>query len=165
MQLTHRNLWLNASIFGWHMGVSDRDVYLHTLPQFHCNGWGMLYAVTGMGATHVILRKVDGMEILRRVETHGVTLMCGAPAVLNMVLDAAADWTADHGTADPGTRPGADRGGGRAAADAHDRADRDRARLGVRPDLRPHRDDAADHDEPDAGRVRRPHARPIGRSS
>jgi acyl-CoA synthetase (AMP-forming)/AMP-acid ligase II len=102
VQLTHRNLWLNASIFGWHMGVSDRDVYLHTLPQFHCNGWGMLYAVTGMGAQHVILRKVDGAEILRRVERHGVTLMCGAPAVLNMVLDAAAAWEADTGQPMPG---------------------------------------------------------------
>jgi acyl-CoA synthetase (AMP-forming)/AMP-acid ligase II len=92
VQLTHRNIWLNATVFGWHLGVSDRDVYLHTLPQFHCNGWGMLYAVTGMGAKHVILRKVDGAEILRRVEEHGVTLMCGAPAVLNMILDAAATW-------------------------------------------------------------------------
>lgn len=92
VQLTHRNIWLNASIFGWHMGVSDRDVYLHTLPQFHCNGWGMLYAVTGMGGRHVIQRKVDGAEILRRVEREGVTLMCGAPAVLNTVLDAAAEW-------------------------------------------------------------------------
>jgi acyl-CoA synthetase (AMP-forming)/AMP-acid ligase II len=52
----------------------------------------MLYAVTGMGARHIILRKVDGAEILRRIDEHGVTLMCGAPAVLNMVLDAAADW-------------------------------------------------------------------------
>ena len=102
VQLTHRNLWLNASIFGWHMGVNDRDVYLHTLPQFHCNGWGMLYAVTGMGAQHVILRKVDGAEILRRVEQHGVTLMCGAPAVLNLVLDAAAEWTATTGRDIPG---------------------------------------------------------------
>ena len=102
VQLTHRNLWLNASIFGWHMGVDDRDVYLHTLPQFHCNGWGMLYAVTGMGAEHVIIRKIDGMEILRRVETHGVTLMCGAPAVLNMVLDAAATWEAETGRPVPG---------------------------------------------------------------
>jgi acyl-CoA synthetase (AMP-forming)/AMP-acid ligase II len=92
VQLTHRNIWLNASVFGWHMGVSDRDVYLHTLPQFHCNGWGVLYAVTGMGGEHVILRKVDGAEILRRVEQYGVTLMCGAPAVLNMILDAAASW-------------------------------------------------------------------------
>jgi acyl-CoA synthetase (AMP-forming)/AMP-acid ligase II len=102
VQLTHRNIWLNASIFGWHMGVNDRDVYLHTLPQFHCNGWGMLYAVTGMGATHVIIRKIDGAEILRRVEQHGVTLMCGAPAVLNMVLDAATTWEADTGRPIPG---------------------------------------------------------------
>src|SRR5215207_241554 len=92
VQLTHRNIWLNATVFGWHMGVDDRDVYLHTLPQFHCNGWGMLYAVTGMGARHVVLRKVDGAEILRRIDEHGVTLMCGAPAVLNMVLDAAGSW-------------------------------------------------------------------------
>ncbi|MBA3287038.1 MAG: AMP-binding protein, partial [Acidimicrobiia bacterium] len=95
VQLTHRNLWLNATTFGWHLGVSDRDVYLHTLPQFHCNGWGMLYAVTGMGGQHIVLRKVDGTEILRRIERHGVTLMCGAPAVLNMVLDAAAQWDGD----------------------------------------------------------------------
>ncbi len=92
VQVTHRNIWLNATTFGWHLGVSDRDVYLHTLPQFHCNGWGMHYAVTGMGGRHIILRKVDGAEILRRVERHGVTLMCGAPAVVNMILDAAADW-------------------------------------------------------------------------
>jgi len=95
VELTHRNAWLNATVFGWHMGVNDRDVYLHTLPQFHCNGWGMLYAVSGMGATHIILRKVDGHEILRRIDEHGVTLMCGAPAVLNAILDAAADWEGD----------------------------------------------------------------------
>ncbi len=92
VQLTHRNIWLNATTFGWHTGISDRDVYLHTLPQFHCNGWGMLYAVTGMGGKHVIIRKVDGAEILRRVEQHGVTVMCGAPAVANAILDAAATW-------------------------------------------------------------------------
>jgi fatty-acyl-CoA synthase len=92
VQLTHRTLWLNATTFGWHTGVSDRDVYLHTLPMFHCNGWGMPYALTGMGARHVVLRKVDGAEILRRVERHGVTLMCGAPAVVAAILDAAATW-------------------------------------------------------------------------
>ena len=92
VQLTHRNVWLNAATFGWQLGINDRDVYLHTLPQFHCNGWGVLYAVTGMGARHVIIRKVDGAEILRRVEQHGVTIMCGAPAVANAILDAAATW-------------------------------------------------------------------------
>jgi acyl-CoA synthetase (AMP-forming)/AMP-acid ligase II len=52
----------------------------------------MLYAVTGMGGRHIIQRKIDGPEILRRVEREGVTLMCAAPAVLNTVLDAAAEW-------------------------------------------------------------------------
>ena len=92
VEMTHRNLWLNAAVFGWQSGVNDRDVYLHTLPMFHCNGWGMPYAMTGMGGKHIVLRKVDGPEILRRIEQHGVTLLCGAPAVIAAVLDAAADW-------------------------------------------------------------------------
>jgi acyl-CoA synthetase (AMP-forming)/AMP-acid ligase II len=45
-----------------------------------------------MGASQVVLRKVDGTEILRRVERHGVTLLCGAPAVVATILDAAERW-------------------------------------------------------------------------
>jgi fatty-acyl-CoA synthase len=89
VQLTQRSCWLNAASFGWHTTVTDRDVLLHTLPMFHVNGWGMPYAVTGMGGTHVVIRKIDGEDILRRVETEGVTLMCGAPAVVASILDAA----------------------------------------------------------------------------
>jgi acyl-CoA synthetase (AMP-forming)/AMP-acid ligase II len=95
VQLTHRNCWLNATMFGWHTGVDDRDVLLHTLPMFHCNGWGMPYAVTGMGGAHVVLRKVDGEEILSRIERHGVTLLCGAPAVVAAILSAAEARAAD----------------------------------------------------------------------
>jgi fatty-acyl-CoA synthase len=90
VQLTHRNCWLNATVFGWHTTVTDRDVFLHTLPMFHCNGWGMPYAVTGMGCKQIVQRKVDGEVILSRIEEHGVSLMCGAPAVVAAVLDAAA---------------------------------------------------------------------------
>jgi acyl-CoA synthetase (AMP-forming)/AMP-acid ligase II len=90
VQLTHRNFWLNGVTFGWHLALSDRDVYLHTLPTFHCNGWGMPYALTAMGVRQIILRKIDGEEILRRVEREGVTLFNCAPAVIAAVLDAAA---------------------------------------------------------------------------
>jgi acyl-CoA synthetase (AMP-forming)/AMP-acid ligase II len=92
VQLTHRNAWINAMTFGLHTTVSDRDVYLHTLPMFHCNGWGMPYALAGVGARQVVLRKVDGAEILRRIDEHGVTFLCGAPAVVTAVLDAAQTW-------------------------------------------------------------------------
>jgi acyl-CoA synthetase (AMP-forming)/AMP-acid ligase II len=59
---------------------------------FHANGWGMPFAVAGMGVPQVVLRKVDGAEILRRIDEHGVTLLCCAPAVVQAVLDAAATW-------------------------------------------------------------------------
>ena len=78
--------------FALHAGVTDRDVYLHTLPMFHANGWGMPFAMAGMGVPQVVLRKVDGAEILHRVERHGVTVLCAAPAVVNAVLGAASTW-------------------------------------------------------------------------
>ncbi|MDQ6936239.1 MAG: AMP-binding protein [Actinomycetota bacterium] len=92
VQLTHRALWLNAVTFALHAGVNDADVYLHTLPMFHANGWGHPFAATGLGVRHVVIRQIDGAEILRRIERHGVTYLCAAPAVVNAVLDAAGTW-------------------------------------------------------------------------
>ena len=92
VQITHRNIWANAVTFALHTGVTDRDVYLHTLPMFHANGWGMPFAMAGMGVPQVVIRKIDGAEILRRVEKHGVTVMCAAPAVVAAVLEAAQTW-------------------------------------------------------------------------
>jgi len=40
----------------------------------------------------VVIRKIDGVEILRRVQQHGVTVMCAAPAVAAAVLEAAQTW-------------------------------------------------------------------------
>jgi fatty-acyl-CoA synthase len=92
VQITHRNIWVNAVTFALHAGVTDRDVYLHTLPMFHANGWGMPFAMTGLGVKQIVIRKIDGAEILRRVRDHGVTVMCAAPAVAAAVLEAAQTW-------------------------------------------------------------------------
>ena len=92
VQITHRNIWTNALTFALHTGVTDRDVYLHTLPMFHANGWGMPFAMTGLGVPQVVIRKIDGADILRRVEKYGVTVMCAAPAVVGLVLEAAQTW-------------------------------------------------------------------------
>jgi acyl-CoA synthetase (AMP-forming)/AMP-acid ligase II len=90
VQLTHRTLWLHATSIGWHLRVWPRDVYLQALPLFHCNGWGLPYGLTAMGARQIMLRTVDGEEILRRVERHGVTMTGGVPAVLDGILAANA---------------------------------------------------------------------------
>ncbi|MGA9870648.1 MAG: AMP-binding protein [Rhodococcus sp. (in: high G+C Gram-positive bacteria)] len=92
VQITHRNIWVNSMTFGLHIQAGDRDVYLHTLPMFHANGWGMPFLMSGVGARHIVLRKVDGAEILRRVRDHRVTVLCAAPAVVSSILDAALAW-------------------------------------------------------------------------
>ena len=102
VQITHRNIWTNAVTFALHTGLTDRDVYLHTLPMFHANGWGLPFSTTGMGMKQVVIRKIDGAEILRRVEKHGVTVMCAAPAVVASVLEAAETWANDTGREIPG---------------------------------------------------------------
>src|SRR5699024_4501648 len=52
VMLTHRSNYLNAANFMYHLGVSHDDVYLHTLPMFHANGWGGVWAITAAGGTH-----------------------------------------------------------------------------------------------------------------
>ena len=104
VQLTHRNCWINASLFGWHMQVSDRTCTCTPSPCSTPTGGACRGPPPAMGCPQVALRKVDGAEILRRVERHGVTLLCAAPAVVNAVLDAAArvGWAPSPGRAGPG---------------------------------------------------------------
>ena len=86
--LTHRNNYVNAADFLFHLKVGYEDVYLHTLPMFHANGWGGVWALTAVGATHVCLRKMEPVTTLGLFVEHKVTLACGAPTVLNMLINA-----------------------------------------------------------------------------
>jgi fatty-acyl-CoA synthase len=87
VMLTHRNCYLNAYNLIAHLDIRHEDVELWTLPMFHCNGWGGVYALTGMGGTHVVLRAVDAAEIFRLIAREKVTFACMAPAVLRAILD------------------------------------------------------------------------------
>ncbi len=87
VMLTHRNCYLNAYSLIAHLRVAHEDVELWTLPMFHCNGWGGVYALTGMGGTHVVLRAIDAGKIFELIAAEGVTFACMAPAVLRAILD------------------------------------------------------------------------------
>ncbi len=86
----HRGAYLNAIGNMITMGVTDRSVYLWTLPMFHCDGWTFTWGVTAACATHVCLRKVDPAVIYPMIREHGVTHMCGAPIVLTLLAHAPA---------------------------------------------------------------------------
>jgi fatty-acyl-CoA synthase len=87
VMMTHRNSYLNAYNMIVHNTLRHEDVELWTLPMFHCNGWGGVFALTAMAGTHVILRAIDGEDILRLIADEGVTFACMAPAVLRTILD------------------------------------------------------------------------------
>ncbi|GMQ90539.1 MAG: acyl-CoA synthetase [Gammaproteobacteria bacterium] len=84
----HRGAYLNAisNILAWDMG--PQPVYLWTLPMFHCNGWCFPWTLAALAGTNVCLRKVDAMGIFDAIAEHHVTHFCGAPIVLNVVINA-----------------------------------------------------------------------------
>ncbi|WP_122089144.1 long-chain-fatty-acid--CoA ligase [Halalkalicoccus subterraneus] len=84
---THRTETLHAYLISVHQEIRDDDVYLWTLPMFHVNGWGHIYAITGMGATHVCTRGVDAEWILETIRSEDVSYLCAAPTVLNMLIE------------------------------------------------------------------------------
>jgi acyl-CoA synthetase (AMP-forming)/AMP-acid ligase II len=87
VMLTHRNFYTNAYHYIAHFGITHDDVNLWTLPMFHCNGWGGVYALTAMGAKHVVIRSPEAEAILQAVQDEGVTFACMAPIVMARVLD------------------------------------------------------------------------------
>ena len=97
----HRGAYLAAMSNAMAFNMTAESVYLWTLPMFHCDGWGYVWAVTAVGATHVCLETIDSALIQERMETHGVTHLCGAPIVLNALLtDFAARGVRLTATAD-----------------------------------------------------------------
>ncbi|TAM74325.1 long-chain-fatty-acid--CoA ligase [bacterium] len=84
---TYRGGFLNALGEALETGLNAESVYLWTLPMFHCNGWCFPWGVTAMGATHVMLRKVDPPLIWRLIAEEGVTHFNGAPTVLTALVN------------------------------------------------------------------------------
>ena len=84
----HRGAHLNALGNILAVGLDRHSVYLWTLPMFHCNGWTFTWAVTAVGATHVCLRRVEPVATYAAIKREGVTHLCGAPIVLNMLANA-----------------------------------------------------------------------------
>ncbi len=80
---THRGAWINAIGEITEHGLTQRSVYLWTLPMFHCNGWCFPWAVTATGGRHVCLRQPDPVAALGLIRAEGVTHLCGAPVVVS----------------------------------------------------------------------------------
>lgn len=87
----HRGATMNAlsNITGWHMG--PHPVYLWTLPMFHCNGWCFPWSLAANAGTSVCVRTINADTIYSSIDAHKVTHFCGAPIILNFIINAGVD--------------------------------------------------------------------------
>lgn len=85
----HRGAYLNAisNALCWNMVA--HPTYLWTLPMFHCNGWCFPWGLAAMVGTSVCLRHVRDVAIFEAIKKYHVTHFCGAPVVLNTLINAA----------------------------------------------------------------------------
>ena len=86
----HRGAYLNAlgNVMAWRMGM--HPTYLWTLPMFHCNGWCFPWTLAAMAGTSICLRRVEAAAAFDAIEQHTVTHLCGAPIVMNMLIQEGA---------------------------------------------------------------------------
>ena len=84
----HRGAYLNAlgNVLAWSM--PRHPVYLWTLPMFHCNGWCFPWTLAAMAGTSVCSRRVTAADMYAAIADHGVTHLCGAPIVMNFIVNA-----------------------------------------------------------------------------
>ena len=91
----HRGAYLLAIGNNMAWGMGHHPTYLWTLPMFHCNGWCFPWGITAVAGTHVCLRKVEAGALFEAMRTIAVTHFCGAPTVLNMLVNATDDQKAN----------------------------------------------------------------------
>ncbi len=89
----HRGAYLNAvsNMMFWQMPL--HPVYLWTLPMFHCNGWCFPWTVAAMAGTNVCLRTVQEDTIYALIKKEKIDHLCGAPIILNLMVNAADQLT------------------------------------------------------------------------
>ncbi len=84
----HRGAYLNAVNNVVTAGMSRNTVYLWTLPMFHCNGWCFTWSISVVAGTHICLRNMRPKDAFAAIAREKVTHMCGAPVVMNMLINA-----------------------------------------------------------------------------
>ncbi|OIW02625.1 hypothetical protein TanjilG_24076 [Lupinus angustifolius] len=84
---SHRGTFIMSldSLINW--SVQNQPVYLWTLPIFHSNGWSFPWGMAAVGGVNVCTRRIDAPTIYHAIDTHGVTHLCAAPVVLNMLVN------------------------------------------------------------------------------
>ncbi|MGH9280799.1 MAG: AMP-binding protein, partial [Acidimicrobiales bacterium] len=89
-ELTHANLWFNATVISEVVSLEPETVALVTLPLFHAFGMTVMHnAVLAVGGCLVLLPRFDAAGVLDLMTRHGVTFFGGVPTMYVAMLRAA----------------------------------------------------------------------------
>jgi len=85
--LSHRNVYMHALGTIAEFKLNDTDVWLHAAPMFHlADGWAA-WAITWVGAVHVMVREFREGVVLDAMEREGVTTTNLIPTMLNALVN------------------------------------------------------------------------------
>jgi fatty-acyl-CoA synthase len=87
VMLTHRNIYLHALYVALHHRANAEDVFLHTIPLFHANGWGAAHTITFTGGTHVMIPRFIPQEIFRLIEQERVSAFSVVPIMATALVN------------------------------------------------------------------------------
>jgi len=81
--LTHRNIYSHALGTIAELHLNDSDVWAHVAPMFHLADAWAIWALTWVGARHLMIGKFEAPQVLRCFDEHAVTVTNLIPTMLN----------------------------------------------------------------------------------
>lgn len=92
---SHRAAYLHALGQVLMMSLNRGSKYMWTLPMFHVNGWGHMWACMAIGCTqsipHTVLTQRNSAEFIAIIRQQGITHLSGAPRLVRLLADAAGN--------------------------------------------------------------------------
>jgi acyl-CoA synthetase (AMP-forming)/AMP-acid ligase II len=87
VMLTHKNNWVHAENTKKELGLNNEDRWLHVSPMFHLADAWAVWAITNVGATHVMVSGFEPDRVHDAIERHKVTLSNFIPTMLNIMVN------------------------------------------------------------------------------
>ncbi len=87
VMLTHKNNWVHAENTKKELGLNKEDRWLHVSPMFHLADAWAVWAITNVGATHVMISGFEPDRVYDAIERHKVTLSNFIPTMLNTMVN------------------------------------------------------------------------------
>jgi acyl-CoA synthetase (AMP-forming)/AMP-acid ligase II len=86
VMLTHKNVCLHALGTIAELKLADSDIWGHIAPMFHLADAWATFAMTWVGARHVMVGQFEPESVMETIQSEGITLSNLIPTMLNLMI-------------------------------------------------------------------------------